>query len=167
MLHTPQPLELLFTVLGSAVRNSLKALAQRQGTSQQLGQKQYVPLPHSSPKTRTPDPGKGQPFLGQRLSQGLQMSTAQQTNKQTALDKTRAPWSLFGMLHLPTGAARTSSTFFMFSGPHDSLLFFQKAFGKTMYLSLWAEWNCGKTTDDDHISICSSHNLMAYHPKLP
>lgn len=59
MLCTLQPLELLFTVLGSVVWNSLKALAQRQGTSLQLGQKQYVPLPHSSPKTRTLDSGKG------------------------------------------------------------------------------------------------------------
>lgn len=147
MLCTLQPLELRFTVLGSVVVwNSLEALAERQGTSQQLGQKQDVPLPHNSPKTRSPDSGKGQPFLGQSL---LQISTAQ--HRQIALYRTRAPWSLFGILHLPTGAARTSSTFFLFSVPHDSVLFFQKAFGKTMYLSLRAEWNCGKATDGDHI----------------
>lgn len=149
MLCTLQPLELPFTVPGSVVWNPLKALGQRQGTPQQLGQKQGAPLPHSLPKTRTPDSGKGQPFLGQKLSQGLQISTAQ--HRQTAFCRTRAPWSLFGILHLPTGGARTSSTYFMFSVPHDSVLFFQKAFGKTMYLSLWAEWNCGKATDGDHI----------------
>lgn len=115
------------------VWNSLKALAQRQGTSLQLGQKQCVPLPHNSPKTRTLDSGKGQPFLGQTLSQGLQTSTAQ--HRQTELCKTRAPRSLFGILHLP-GAARTSSTFFTFSVQHDSVLLFQKAFRETMYFSL-------------------------------
>lgn len=153
MLGTLQPLELLFTVPGSVVWTLLKALAQRQGTSLQLGQKQHVPLPQSLPKTRTLDSEKGQPFLGQRPLQGLQTSTAQ--HRQTALCKTRAPWPLFGILHLSTGAARISSTFFMFSVPHDSVLFFQKAFGKTMHSSLWAEWSCGKATDDDHTKLFS------------
>lgn len=43
--------------------------------------------------------------------------------------------------------------------------FFQKAFGKTMHLSLWAEWNCGTAMDDHHSWSSSACNLVAYHPK--
>lgn len=46
------------------------------------------------------------------------------------------PLNFFVVLHLPTGAGRTYSVFPMFSVLHDSVLFFQKAFGKTMHFSL-------------------------------